>query len=65
MSRISKERFGNVQADGGTVKLVKIKVMSEGSIARGRAMLQRLVKDNSGIKIISWRENYELSNDSK
>jgi hypothetical protein len=30
--------------------------MSEGSIARGRAMLQRLVKDNSGIKIISWRK---------
>jgi hypothetical protein len=39
--------------------------MSEGSIARGRAMLQRLEKDNYRIKIIPWRKNYELSNDSK
>ena len=50
--------FGKDHAHGGTdksKKLKKLKVMSKRSIARGRAMLKRLEKNDCELKISPWR----------
>jgi len=58
MSRIKATSLGKDHAHGGTdksKKLKKLKVMSKRSIARGRAMLKRLEKNDCELKISPWR----------